>query len=106
MIHHSLKATKEIQPGWGYWNFLKLEVNEFDLKQRPSPEILEIISNHKSDPEIFKHNFFIYNDPNKSPLKNMVVDEQLKKIMWSKNTRTQTTVEDSIGSEWIHNSTF
>ena len=87
MNHHPVKATKEIQPGWGYWNFLKLEVNEYDLKQRPSPEILEIIATHKKDPDIFKHNFFIYNDPNKSPLKNMIVDDQLKKIMWFKNTQ-------------------
>ena len=69
-----------MQAGWGFWNFLKLRVNEFDLKQCPSAEMAEILEEYKNEPEIFKKNFFIFNDPKKPKAKEIKIDPELLKV--------------------------
>ena len=53
-------AKTETQKGWGFWDFVQMPTNEFDIKQTPAAEIQHILKTYPN--EVNKNNF-IYNDP-------------------------------------------
>ena len=55
----------EIQPGWGYWDFVRTKTNKYDVKQTVSSEIYNILQQYNDS--VIGHNNFIYNDPQKPP---------------------------------------
>ena len=67
-------ATKENQPGWGYWNFVKTPTSEFDIKPNPAPEISAILRRYEAFPAMFRLNNFIFNDPGKPPAEQITID--------------------------------
>lgn len=58
--HTNLANTEKIKNKWGFWRFVQMPTNEFDIKQHPSAEIQWILKTYPSE---IHSNTFIYNDP-------------------------------------------
>ena len=58
--YHTALGKTELQKGWGFWDFIRIKTNKYDVKQTVSKEISEILNTYTKE-EIDGNNF-IYND--------------------------------------------
>ena len=60
---------------WGFWDFVQIKTNQYDVKNQLSDEIQELLKTYPKP--LFRENNFIYNDPSKPSAEYIELDPSL-----------------------------